>query len=363
MNMELTLATRYLWGRKLRTVLTTLAIVFGVMIIFGMNGMVPAIQAAFGENMTMSAHSVDLVLTHETGGTFPAERAEIVASTPGVAAITPVLERAMLLPSDLALPADNGTLDRITVNGWEPSSTAQTLPFQAEEGRWLTAEDANAVMVRRSFVEATGLGLGDSVDLPTAAGVRTFEIVGILQSRPVLGDEELFMLLAAAQDVFNLPGQINAIAGQFDEGADGDAVRAAILERLGPGFQAGSVEAGGSEWETAMQMANLVFTLFGVLALAMGGFIMFNTKNNKATVFVAVEPKSGLSVKGSTIMGFDSAKFFEKTVRKPEDFVKNADGCRKSFTAAVRYLNGVKTKAGVPTGRVNKHCLILQVQY
>jgi hypothetical protein len=92
------------------------------------------------------------------------------------------------------------------------------------------------------------------------------------------------------------------------------------------------------------------------------GFIMFNTKNNKATVFVAVEPKSGLSVKGSTIMGFDSAKSFEKTVRKPEDFVKNADGCRKSFTAAVRYLNGVKTKAGVPTGRVNKHCLILQVQ-
>jgi hypothetical protein len=61
-------------------------------------------------------------------------------------------------------------------------------------------------------------------------------------------------------------------------------------------------------------------------------------------------------------MGFDSAKSFEKTVRKPEDFVKNSDGCRKSFTAAVRYLNGVKTKAGIPTGRVNKHCLILQVQ-
>lgn len=277
MNMQLTLATRYLWGRKLRTTLTTLSIVFGVMIIFGMNGMVPAIQAAFGENMNMSAHSVDLVLTHETGGTFPAERAEIVASTPGVASITPVLERGMLLPGDLALSVNNGTLDRITVNGWEPSSAARTLPFQAEEGRWLTAEDANAVMVRRSFVESTGRGVGDAVDLPTAAGVRRFEIVGILPSRPVLGDEEIFMPLTAAQEVFNLPGQINAIAGQFDESVDGEAVRAAIHERLGPGFQAGSVEAGGSEWETAMQMANLVFTLFGVLALAMGGFIMFNT--------------------------------------------------------------------------------------
>jgi hypothetical protein len=92
------------------------------------------------------------------------------------------------------------------------------------------------------------------------------------------------------------------------------------------------------------------------------GFIMFNTKNNKATVFVAAEPKIGLAIKGSTVVGFDSAKSFEKGVRKPEEFVKNADGCRKSFTSAVRYLNGVKTKARIPTGRVNKHCLILQVQ-
>ncbi len=92
------------------------------------------------------------------------------------------------------------------------------------------------------------------------------------------------------------------------------------------------------------------------------GFVMFNTKNSKATVFVAVEPKTGLSVKGSTVLGFDSSKSFEKTVRKPEEFVKNSGGCRKTFTAAVRYLNGVKTKAGTPTGRVNKHCLILQVQ-
>jgi hypothetical protein len=91
------------------------------------------------------------------------------------------------------------------------------------------------------------------------------------------------------------------------------------------------------------------------------GLIVFNTKNSKATVFTAVEPKSGLAVKGSTVVGFDSTKSFEKTVRKPDEFVKNADGCRKTYTAAVRYLNGVKTKPSEPTGRINKHCIILQV--
>jgi len=91
------------------------------------------------------------------------------------------------------------------------------------------------------------------------------------------------------------------------------------------------------------------------------GLIVFNTKNNKATVFIAVEPKSGLAVKGSTLVGYDSAKSYEKTVRKPDEFLKNTDGCRKTFAAAVRYLNGVKTKSAEPTGRVNKHCLLLQV--
>ena len=92
------------------------------------------------------------------------------------------------------------------------------------------------------------------------------------------------------------------------------------------------------------------------------GLIVFNIKNNKATVFVAAEPKAGLSVKGSTVVGFDESKSCEKTVRKPDEFLKNKDGCRKTFASAVRYLTGVKTKCAVPTGRVNKHCLLLQVQ-
>ena len=35
LTLQLTLAARYLWGRKLRTFLTTLAIVFGAWVIFG----------------------------------------------------------------------------------------------------------------------------------------------------------------------------------------------------------------------------------------------------------------------------------------------------------------------------------------
>ena len=47
MNIQLTLARRYLAGRKLRTFLTTLAILFGVLVIVGMNSLLPAFTRAF----------------------------------------------------------------------------------------------------------------------------------------------------------------------------------------------------------------------------------------------------------------------------------------------------------------------------
>ena len=46
MNAWLTLPVRYLLGRKQRTVLTTLAVVFGVMVIFAVNISLPTLAAA-----------------------------------------------------------------------------------------------------------------------------------------------------------------------------------------------------------------------------------------------------------------------------------------------------------------------------
>ncbi|MCB8967649.1 MAG: hypothetical protein H6660_12240 [Ardenticatenaceae bacterium] len=46
MTFQVKLALRYLRGRRLRTGLTLMAIVFGVMMIFGFNGILPAMQQA-----------------------------------------------------------------------------------------------------------------------------------------------------------------------------------------------------------------------------------------------------------------------------------------------------------------------------
>lgn len=68
--MQLTLAVRYLWGCKTRTFLTTLAVVFGVMVIFGLNGLLPTMMTAFRQNMLAAAGKVDLTVTSVTSGSL-----------------------------------------------------------------------------------------------------------------------------------------------------------------------------------------------------------------------------------------------------------------------------------------------------
>lgn len=85
--------------------------------------------------------------------------------------------------------------------------------------------------------------------------------------------------------------------------------------------------------------------------------LMFNTKNKKATLLVAIEPTKGLTIKGSTVIGFSVDKSMEKIVRKPLDLIKQS---QKVKTNIGEYLQSLKTKSTVPTGRINKHCILMK---
>jgi putative ABC transport system permease protein len=50
-------------GRKLRTFLTTLAIVFGAWLIFGINILMPTMLKAFEANMLAASGQVDVTIT------------------------------------------------------------------------------------------------------------------------------------------------------------------------------------------------------------------------------------------------------------------------------------------------------------
>ncbi len=280
MNIQLTLALRYLAGRKLRTTLTTLAIVFGVLLIFSMNTILPAFVSAFQANAMALADQTDVTITNKTGEAFPVEVAQTVGGVEGVRQISTKLERGLNLPADF-FDNDPATPDRVgTVSlvGGNPDELRAMGFYNVEEGRFITADDEGVAVIANSLAEAAGVKLGDVLKLPTATGLVEFTIVGLLPQRLTPGNEEVLVPLAQAQKLLDMPGKINVMDANFDSADDTRRaqIEATLKTALGSHYTIGVLQA-GAEILTHIKNAQAIFTLLGILGLLMGGFIIFNT--------------------------------------------------------------------------------------
>lgn len=285
MNIQIKLAWRYLAGRKLRNTLTTLAIFFGVTIIVGLGALAPALKDTLAKSVAASSMNIDLLITQTAKSFFDAQLAQEVAGLPGLVDGSGLISRNLFLPSGATMQtADGSPVSTLEVYGLDLETGRGLYAIVLSEGRQLNegrlpqAGDGNVIVISQALADGMGLYIGDSLELPAAFGSTHFEIIGILSDYGViLGVEQVFMPLKAVQDLFNTPGQINAIAAQYAQGADQEIVKEAVIQRLGEGYQIGSVGAGGDAFSTVLQMIDVIFTMFGALTLAMAGFIMFNT--------------------------------------------------------------------------------------
>ncbi len=273
MRVQLMMALRYLGGRKLRTALTTLAVVFGVAILFGMNALLPTMLQAFRQTVMASTGKVDLMFTSVTDGPFPADRVEAIRGVEGIAEATGSLRRNVLLPPEMAGRAG---LNAVTLVGVEPEVAARLRHYSLQTGRFLTADDGDAAVISKGLAEKLALSVGGTLTLPSATGTADLEIVGILDVPSIPGVEEVYVPLPAAQRLLELPGQINVIEAVVKPGVDRDEVEKAALAALGDLFKAQPPEM-GEELIASLQMGEVAFALFGVMALAIGAFIILNT--------------------------------------------------------------------------------------
>lgn len=85
---------------------------------------------------------------------------------------------------------------------------------------------------------------------------------------------------------------------------------------------------------------------------------LFNTKYKKMTYLVVVDGQT-LSIKGTTIFGFDPAKSISKIIRKPERVV--VDLLNMGRISMLKSFLSLKTKNLEANGRINKDMLILKV--
>jgi putative ABC transport system permease protein len=280
MNLQLTLAARYLGGRKLRTFLTTSAVVFGVLVVFGMNIILPTMLAALQANAMAASGVVDLTITHETGDAFPQEVLSKVQGVAGVRAATASLKRTVNLPADY-YDRDPARLDKISalsLIGIDPYGARSVRTYPLTSGRYLEDGDGASALITQSLADALSLRVGDRFPIPSVEGVTELTVAGILLPRTEPGNEEVLVTLPEAQQLTGEAGRVNTIdvaLNDIDETVRAETIKE-IETALGEHYRTGSMLS-GEEMFAALKLGWVAFSMFGLLALFMGAFIIFNT--------------------------------------------------------------------------------------
>ena len=87
---------------------------------------------------------------------------------------------------------------------------------------------------------------------------------------------------------------------------------------------------------------------------------VYNVKNRKLGKYVAEAMGGALGVKGTTITGYDANKSTQKTLRKPEEQIKQF--LASSKVELRKFLENIKTTEVKLNGRINADTILLKVQ-
>jgi putative ABC transport system permease protein len=276
MGFQLSLAGRYLWGRKLRSFLTTLAIVIGVMTIFGMGTVMPSFVQSFQQSLLALSGQVDVTVTHKTGEAFSAGVLDKVKNVEGVRVVAGSISRPVNLPANFF--GKNSGVAALTLVGVDPAAGPLLRDYTTTEGRFLKQGDGNVAVIRTNLADQLGLKLGDTLRIPTTEGVVKLQIVGLLPGRPLAGGDEVLITLAQAQKLLDMAGRINIVEANLSttDAKQRQAITDQIQAQLGKTYSLNALTS-GSEIFATLGMAQAAFNGLGILTLFMGAFIIFNT--------------------------------------------------------------------------------------
>jgi putative ABC transport system permease protein len=213
MNLQLTLAARYLSGRKLRTFLTTLAVVFGVLVIFGMNLIMPTMLNALQVNVQSAEGAVDYNVTHISGEPFSQTVADKLQGVDGVRVYASSLSRTINIPVDFFDKNSNkpDTVTALSLVGIDPEAENSLRAFPMVAGRFLQADDSTSAVISRTLADTLKVDVGNTFRIPSADGTTELTVVGILPAQIMPGNETVWVNLAEAQLITNTPDKVNII--------------------------------------------------------------------------------------------------------------------------------------------------------
>jgi putative ABC transport system permease protein len=287
-------ALKGLAARKLRAVLTALAIVLGVAMVSGSFVLTDSIQKAFHSVFSSSYENTDAVISgkklvdYSSSGnaTVPASVLAKVRALPDVAEATGTLldmSGGVLLAKlyDKDGKIINGNGNPTFGVGIDPDAERFN-PMTLTDGRW--AARSGEVVIDNGVADEHGFALGDRTRVAVDTGVYPVKIVGIAKYGDLnsLGGATFSIFDArTAQKLFKLEGRYTGISVAAKDGVSPQKL-VSELRTLVPAstqVRTGAEQAAKDEKNVAGFVKYIRYFLvgFGMVALFVGGFVIFNT--------------------------------------------------------------------------------------
>jgi putative ABC transport system permease protein len=284
-----------IWAKKVRFLLTGFAVMLGVAFVAGTFVLTATISNTFDNLFSdIYRHTDAVVRAQQTfdgrfgsgRGTISASLLPTVKSAPGVAEADGNVQGLAIIVDrhDKAL-GSNGRGAPTLGFAYAPDRDLSTV--HVVEGRGPRAP--NEIVIDKKSADDAGYRPGDTVPVLTKAGRADYKLTGIVKfgtADSPLGATIVAFTPATASKVLGVPGRFDGINVKADSGVSQDAVVHNIRTALKGNPDAKKVEVISGTDITKETQNNIKGTLsffntflliFGLVALLVGSFIIFNT--------------------------------------------------------------------------------------
>lgn len=280
----LSLTFKNLWARKWRSLMTAVAVVFGIALVAGTYVLTDTTNGAFDDIFVKSNEGVDVAITgraevEQQDGSTPAFSDRYLKDVEQVDGVK--LAAGSIFSTGAILNADG----KSTGGGFAPQFIASRLPealgsLELVDGQ--EPEKADQAALDKAAADRKDLKIGDTIQLLGTGKATPFKIVGLTQlgGASFGGTSIAQVLLPEAQKLTGKEGEFDQISVQADPGVSPEELRDRITEVLPKDLRvetgAENSKRNSDDIRESLSFLSIALLAFAAISLFVGSFVIFN---------------------------------------------------------------------------------------
>lgn len=286
MRLYLRIAWRNIWRHRRRTLIIVLAMGLGLALMMFYDGLVDGFdQAIYGNAIKVLGGNIQV---HAEGYRAKADQTPLLSLPDDQAVVAAASANPKVLAASRRINT-GGLVSGVEgafavgITGIEPEKEVE-VNLAAQHviaGRYLAADDLDAVFIGKGLANAMDVQVGDRITLSGRAAHeqmrrRTMTVIGVFDlGMPDIEKRTVYISLGEAQDLYGLTGQVTEVAITLRQlGQEADVI--AALEPGFPGYEIESWETNFPELRAALESKGGVMNIFSVVILLIAAIGILN---------------------------------------------------------------------------------------